>query len=79
MRFAKIGLNSKIIDLIEVADADCQDADSNFDENLGVQFLENLTSWPLWVAMTDARHGDKNCYEWDESINCFKPIKPFNL
>ena len=27
--------------------------------------------------MTDARHGDKNCYEWDESINCFKPIKPF--
>ena len=77
MRFAKIGLNSKIIDLLEVADADCQDADSNFDENLGVQFLENLTSWPLWVAMTDARHGDKNCYEWDESINCFKPIKPF--
>lgn len=77
MRYAKIGLNTKIIDLLEVADTDCQDADSNFDEEIGRQFLENLTQWPLWVAMTDARHGDKNGFEWDESINYFKPSKPF--
>jgi len=75
MRFAKIGLNSRVIDILEVAASDCQDADTNFDEAIGIQFLNNLISWPLWIAMTDARHGDKHSYEWDESINCFKPEK----
>ena len=74
MRFAKIGLNSKVIDCLEVADTDCQDTNNNFDEEIGRQFLEGLTQWPLWVAMTDERHGNLNNYEWDESINCFKPV-----
>lgn len=44
--FAKIGLNSQIIDVINVEDAACLDADNNFDENVGAEFLAELHKWP---------------------------------
>jgi hypothetical protein len=46
--FAKLGINSKVIGVEVVADADCKNADNNEDESVGIQFLENIHGWPLW-------------------------------
>jgi len=46
--FAKLGINGKVIDVMVVADADCLDADGVENEEIGRQFLEDLTGWPLW-------------------------------
>ena len=78
MRYAKLGLKGSVIDVLEVAEADCQDADGAFDENIGVEFLTNLTSWAIWKAGTTARH-DKNLgigAVYDDTIDMFKGPKP---
>tara|TARA_R110002050_G_scaffold59395_1_gene132845 strand:- start:1045 stop:1557 length:513 start_codon:yes stop_codon:yes gene_type:complete len=46
--FAKLGINSKVIGVEVVADADCKNADNIEDETVGIQFLENIHGWPLW-------------------------------
>ena len=46
--FAKLGLNSKVISVVAVADKDCLNADGIEDEEVGRSFLERLFSWPLW-------------------------------
>ena len=46
--FAKLGINSKVIGVEVVADADCKNADGNEDESVGIQFLERIHGWPLW-------------------------------
>lgn len=46
--FAKLGINGKVIDVMVVADAVCLDADGNENEEIGRQFCEQLTGWPLW-------------------------------
>ena len=47
--FAKIGLNNKVIDVISIKDDVCLDADGNENEQIGKEFCESLTGWPLWV------------------------------
>ena len=46
--YAKLGINSKVIGVEVVADADCQNADGIEDEEVGRQFMERIYSWPLW-------------------------------
>ena len=46
--YAKLGINSKVIGVEVVADADCQNADGIEDEEVGRQFSERIHSWPLW-------------------------------
>ena len=46
--FAKLGINSKVIGVEVVADDDCKNADNIEDEQVGIQFLENIHGWPLW-------------------------------
>ena len=46
--YAKLGINSKVIGVEVVADADCQNASGVEDEEVGRQFLERIHSWPLW-------------------------------
>ena len=46
--FAKIGLNNKVMAVNVVADADCKGADGTELEDVGVEFLERLTGWPIW-------------------------------
>ena len=46
--YAKLGINSKVISVEVVADADCQNASGVEDEEVGRQFLERIHSWPLW-------------------------------
>ena len=57
--FAKIGLNNKVMTVIVVADADCQGADGTELEDVGVEFLERLTGWPIWKKTSYNTHDNK--------------------
>ena len=88
--FAKLGINSKVIGVEVVADADCQNADGVEDETVGIQFLENIHGWPLWkrtsyntTANTHKLGGTpfrKNYagigHTYDEDRDAFIPPKP---
>ena len=89
--FAKLGINSKVIGVEVVADADCKNADNNEDEQVGIQFLENIHGWPLWKqtsyntqANVHALGGTpfrKNYagigHTYDEDRDAFIPPKPY--
>ena len=89
--FAKLGINSKVIGVEVVADADCQNADGVEDETVGIQFLENIHGWPLWkrtsyntTANTHKLGGTpfrKNYagigHTYDEDRDAFIPPKPY--
>ena len=62
--FAKIGLNSKVIGVHVVNNDDCKNADGVEDESVGIQFLENIHGWPLWVKTSYNTKGGKH-YDLD--------------
>ena len=88
--FAKLGINSKVIGVEVVADADCQNADNIEDESVGIQFLEHIHGWPLWkktsynTTLNTHKLGGtpfrKNYagvgYTYDEDRDAFIPPKP---
>src|SRR6056300_2083419 len=88
--FAKLGINSKVIGVEVVADADCHNADGVEDETVGVQFLENIHGWPLWKQTSYNTQANvhslggtpfrKNYagigYTYDEDRDAFIPPKP---
>ena len=90
--YAKIGLNSKVMSVLVVADTDCQNADGIEEEEVGRQFLENSFGWPLWIKCSYNTHGNvhseggtpfrKNYpgvgYTWDEDRDAFYDSKPFD-
>ncbi len=46
--FAKIGLNSKVIQVVSVHNNELKDSNGVEQENIGIQFLESTTGWALW-------------------------------
>ena len=46
--FARIGLNSKVIDVVTVSDQELHDSNGVEREVIGVTFLTNLTGWAIW-------------------------------
>lgn len=46
--FAKIGLNSKVIQVVSVHNNELLDSNGVEQENIGIQFLESTTGWALW-------------------------------
>ena len=78
MRYCKLGINGKILNIIEVAITDCQDANNNFDNTIGLEFLENLTGWSLWTPVTDDSIGDAGIGgRWDDTNNVFISEQPY--
>jgi hypothetical protein len=89
--FAKLGINSKVIGVEVVADADCKNADNNEDETVGIQFLENIHGWPLWKQTSYNTQANvhslggtpfrKNYagigHTYDEDRDAFIPPKPY--
>ena len=91
--YAKLGINSKVIGVHVVADADCQNADGIEDEEVGRQFLERLHSWPLWKQTSYNTQGGQHSsgdnskalrgnyagigYSYDEDNDIFMPKKPY--
>mgnify|MGYP006241422667 FL=1 len=46
--FAKIGLNSKVIQVVSVHDNELLDSNGVEQENIGINFLTTLTGWSIW-------------------------------
>ena len=46
--FAKIGLNSKVIEVVSVSNETLKDAKNVEREELGIELLKELTHWPIW-------------------------------
>lgn len=74
--YAKLGINSKVIGVEVVADADCQDSNGNEDEAVGVQFLENIHGWPLWKKTSyntrDGKHYQADGSESSDQSKAFR-------
>ena len=77
IKWAKLGFNSKVIDINSVNEADCKDANDSFSEEVGRQFLENITNYPNWVSENKANNKPSIGHKYDEDTNCFHPVKPF--
>ena len=90
--FAKIGLNSKVIEVVSVVNDIIKDFSGVEREELGIQFLNELTGWPIWKQTSyntnsgiHSKGGTpfrKNHaaigYTYDEDRDAFIPKKPFN-
>jgi hypothetical protein len=90
--FAKIGLNSKVIEVLSIVNEVLHDSNGVEQEAIGIDFLTKLTGYPLWVQTSYNTHGGvhdnggtplrKNHagigYTYDETRDAFIAPKPFN-
>ena len=90
--FAKIGLNSKVIEILSVNNEVLKDSNGVEQEVNGIDFLTKLTGYPVWKQTSYNTHGGvhnnngtpfrKNHagigYSYDEDRDAFIPKKPFN-
>ena len=79
--FAKIGLNSKVIEVISVNNEVLKDSNGVEQESLGVDFLTKLTGWAIWKQTSYNNNIRKNFaainYTYDEDRDAFIPKKPY--
>ena len=80
--FAKIGLNSKVIEVQKIHNNELLDADGIEQEVNGVNFLTTLTGWAIWKQTSYNGNIRKNFagigFTYDEDRDAFIPPKPFN-
>jgi hypothetical protein len=90
--FAKIGLNSKVIEVLSVHNNVLKDSNGIEQEAIGIDFLTKLTGYPVWKQTSYNTYGGihssggtplrKNHagigYTYDETRDAFIPPKPFN-
>jgi len=90
--FAKIGLNGKVIEVQSISNEVLQDAKGVEQEKLGIDFLTELTHWPIWKQTSYNTKGGvhklggtplrKNHagigHKYDEDRDAFIAPKPFN-
>ena len=90
--FAKIGLNSKVIEVLSVNNEVLKDAEGIEREDIGIDFLTKLTGYPVWKQTSYNTHGGvhssggtpfrKNHASigmiYDEDRDAFIYKKPFN-
>ena len=91
--FAKLGSNSKVIQVLTLNNGDMLNADGVEDESVGQQYLERHNNWPaqMWIQTSyNTSRGTHNLggtplrgnyagigYIWDEDNNIFYPKKPY--
>jgi hypothetical protein len=90
--FAKIGLNSKVIEVVSVVNDVIKDSSGIEREELGIQFLNELYGWPIWKQTSYNTLGGVHSnggipfrknhasigYTYDEDRDAFIPKKPYN-
>ena len=78
--FAKIGLSNKVIEILSVHNNELKDSNGVEQEVNGINFLKNLTGWPIW-KQTFTNGTRKNYagigYTYDEDKDAFIAPKPF--
>ena len=91
--FAKLGSNSKVIQVLTLNNSDMLNADGVEDETVGQQYLERHNNWPaqMWIQTSYNTSGGTHKlggtplrgnyagigYIWDEDNNIFYPKKPY--
>ena len=91
--FAKLGSNSKVIQVLTLNNGDMLNADGVEDEIVGQQYLERHNNWPaqMWIQTSyNTSRGTHNSggtplrgnyagigYTWDEDNNIFYGKKPY--
>ena len=91
--FAKLGANSKVIQVLTLDNKDMLNADGVEDEGVGQQYLELHNNWPaqMWIQTSYNTAGNQHLkggtpfrgnyagigYEWDEDNQIFWPKKPY--
>ena len=91
--FAKLGSNSKVIQVLTLNNGDMLNADGVEDESVGQQYLERHNNWPaqMWIQTSyntiNGTHKNggtplRGNYAgigmiWDEDNNIFYPKKPY--
>ena len=91
--FAKLGSNSKVIQVLTLDNKDMLNADGVEDETVGQQYLERHNNWPaqMWIQTSyNTSGGTHNLggtplrgnyagigYTWDEDNNLFYGKKPY--
>ena len=91
--FAKLGSNSKVIQVLTLNNGDMLNADGVEDESVGQQYLERHNNWPaqMWIQTSYNTSGGKHSsggtplrgnyagigHIWDEDNNLFYPKKPY--
>ena len=89
--FAKIGLNSKVIEVLSVHNNELKDSNGVEQEVNGIDFLTKLTGWSIWKQTSYNTNGGihklggtplrKNHasigYTYDEDRDAFIPEKPY--
>jgi hypothetical protein len=90
--FAKIGLNNKVIEVVSINNEVLKDSSGIEREELGIQFLNELTGWPIWrqtsyntirgIHQLNGIPFRKNLaaigYTYDEDRDAFISKKPYN-
>ena len=79
--FAKIGLNNKVIEVLSVHDNVLLDSNNVSSENLGINFLTNLTGWAIWKqSFNDGTRKNQAGigFTYEEDRDAFIPKKPYN-
>ena len=90
--FAKIGLNSKVIEVLSVNNEILKDSNGVEQEVNGIDFLTKLTGYPVWKQTSYNTHGGVHSFggtpfrknhagigmTYDETRDAFIPKKPFN-
>jgi hypothetical protein len=90
--FAKIGLNGRVIEVVSVVNDVLIDSSGIEREELGIEFLNELTGWPIWKQTSyNTKAGIHNNsgtpfrknhagigYTYDEDRDAFIPKKPYN-
>ena len=91
--FAKLGSNSKVIQVLTLNNGDMLNADGVEDESVGQQYLERHNNWPaqMWIQTSYNTSGGVHRlggtplrgnyagigYTWDEDNNIFYPKSPY--
>ena len=91
--FAKLGANSKVIQVLTLNNEDMLNADGVEDESVGQQYLEQHNNWPAQMWIQTSYNTTSNThrlggtplrgnyagigYEWDEDNQIFWPKKPY--
>jgi len=80
--FAKLGLNSKVLEIQVLNNEDILDSNNVESEDLGVALLNTLTGYPFWVQ-TSYNGNFRGPYasvgsRYDEDEDAFIPPKPFS-
>jgi hypothetical protein len=90
--FAKIGLNSKVIEVLSVVNEVLYDSNGVEQESIGIDFLTKLTGYPVWKQTSYNTHGGVHSsggiplrknhagigYTYDEDRDAFIPKKPYS-